>query len=78
LTDRQRNQHIADIVSVAAGGLSVHVSRWPHLPGRPPQVMWFQSNHYSYLPPEVARRFAQALLKAADAAERGVEERPGH
>jgi len=66
MTRYQRDTHVADI-----HGLRVYVARWPGMPtdtGRPkpPEVMWRDGSVLRYLPPQAARRFAAALVKAAD------------
>jgi hypothetical protein len=66
VSDHQQNQSIAEHLP---GGLSVYVSHWPQTPTRAPklsQVMWRDGNIFRYLPPQAARRFAAALVKAAD------------
>ena len=76
MSDRQRNQHVATIRSPAEGELSVYVARWLQRPTpyddapRPTQVMWIDGNSSRYLPPERARAFAEALVKAADEADK--------
>jgi hypothetical protein len=70
---QQQDQLIAAVRSPAVGRLEVYVARW--LPEewekdrRPPKVMWLQTNTYHYLLPEEARRFAEALQRAAEEAE---------
>jgi hypothetical protein len=69
MSDQQRNELIETIRPPAAGGLVVYVARWPKTPTRdpkPPAVLWVDMNQYRYLPPEIARRFAAALVEAAD------------
>jgi len=71
MTDYQRNEHVADIGGDPdQSGIEVHVARWPNYPGgRDHKVMWRHSGTYNYLPPSLARRFAAALVEAADRAE---------
>jgi len=81
LSGWQRDQEIATILAPAEGHLVVFVSRWPGMPEwaggpKPPAVLWRSGTDFKYQPPEVARRFAQALLKAADEIE-STKERPG-
>ncbi len=73
----QRDQPIATILGPAEGHLAVSVARWPGMPTwaggpKPPAVMWRDGTSFRYLPPELARRFARALQKAADEVERGA------
>ena len=72
MSDQQRNELVSTIRPPATGGLAVYVARWPETPTRdpkPPAVLWVDGNQYRYLPPQVARRFAAALVEAAEKAE---------
>ena len=67
----QHNEPVAVIARHENGqsDLAVHVARWPTL-DRPALVMWQDGSRYSYATPADARRFAAALIQAADKVER--------
>jgi len=86
VSDQQRNELVSTIRPPAAGGLAVYVALWPKTPTRdpkPPAVLWVDGNQYRYLPPQDARRFAAALVEAADqidhdASDPATGDPPGH
>ena len=71
MSSPQHNEPVATITRRDDGtpDLAVHVARWPTL-GRPALVMWQDSTRNSYATPAEARRFAAALIQAADKVER--------
>jgi hypothetical protein len=69
VTDWQQNEHIADIggYNTDVGAIEVCISRWPGYPGgKNPQVSWLTAGRFHYLSPHLARKFAAALIDAAN------------